>query len=59
MAEVIKKDYDDKGDVIYYDDKGNLIYFETSNGYWSKREYDDKGNEIYYENSYGEIITYF
>ena len=32
MAEVIKKDYDDKGNVIYYDDKGNLIYFETSNG---------------------------
>jgi hypothetical protein len=32
MAEIIKKEYDDNGNVIYYDDKGNLIYFETSNG---------------------------
>ena len=50
MAEVIKKDYDDKG---------NEIYREYSDGYWYKREYDNNGNLIYFENSYGKIISYF
>ena len=50
MTEVIKKEYDDRD---------NLIYHEDSDGYWYKKEYDNNGNEIYYENVYGEIITYF
>jgi hypothetical protein len=50
MAEVIKREYDNKG---------NVIYREYSDGYWSKKEYDDRGNVIYFENSYGKIISYF
>ena len=49
MAEIIKKEYDSNG---------NLIYFENSNGYWSKQEFDSNGNRIYIKNSNGEQIYY-
>jgi hypothetical protein len=39
-----------------YDDNGNLIYREYSDGYWVKQEFDDNNNQIYFENSYGYII---
>ena len=49
MLKVLKREYDDNG---------NLIYLEYSTGYWVKHEYDSKGNRIYYENSTGEQIYF-
>lgn len=49
MCEIIKKEYDSNG---------KIIYSENSKGYWVKQEYDTNGNQIYYENSNGKQIYY-
>jgi hypothetical protein len=44
MVKIIKKEYDDNG---------NITYSEDSNGYWVKQEFDSNGNITYYETSKG------
>ena len=56
IAQQIKWDFKNNGDLVIKDKNGNRIYLEGSHGYWEKQEYDSQGNEVYYEDSSGEII---
>jgi hypothetical protein len=51
VAQLLKHDFESKGDLELYDANGKLTYSEWSDGYWVKREFDSNGNKIYHENS--------
>lgn len=56
VAQILKHDFESKGNLYLYDSNNNLIYFENSDYDWYKQEYDSKVNRIYYEDSAGTII---
>ena len=51
VAQLLKHDFESKGNLSLYDNKGNKIYLENSDGYWWKQEYDANNNVIYLEDS--------